>query len=690
MLPRLSRSAVLLTLALPLLGGALRADTLRVPADHDTIGEAVAAAESGDVILISGGTYTETLSVNKRSGLTFRGKGKVTWRPENGSTITLNLGQCSDMTVENIGFAAGEIGVGVGQCERTVLSRLRFDDFLDAAVIVSASTETRLEGVRVDDASTAVRASSVQVLSVDRLVTRDCSVGLELGDDCFVVALTDSKLVGQGSGGGVMATEGVDDVLLRGNTVRGFGVGMNLTGDGIVAQENRISQVSVGLILGATGVTSLIQAVDNRITKTEGLGVSVLGRQILLRANRIANTGGVFVHVQATQTFFHGNRITGSKGDGVELNSSANALVGNVIKSSAGEDVTNNASGNLFQRSKPRADGETIRVPKDYETIRQALKAADDDDTILIASGTYEEALGLSGSRGLTLKGLGKVVLRREGGVALALTDCDDILIENLVFDGSSTGLRIDDSTAVNVRRCSFTGIQTTGIHCEASTGLFVSRSRFEPAVEGLDVDGTNRVVVEQCRFEGDGPADKADAFLMEDGVGLVFVDNQVRRIEAAADTSGRATHIADNRLWDVTTGIRSRGDGGFVTGNRLWRVHRGLRVDGDFGVDTHIVDNRVLDAGEYGVRLGSSQGHLADNLVRGSDEDGVLFQSVSRSLIRGNRVLSSGRYGLNAESASDCGVYDNTGTKSGDLDYLSAGSVNHLSGNTFGSTNLD
>ena len=32
-------------------------------------------------------------------------------------------------------------------------------------------------------------------------------------------------------------------------------------------------------------------------------------------------------------------------------------------------------------------------------------------------------------------------------------------------------------------------------------------RYSVEHYIEGLDVDGTNRVVVEQCRFEGDGPA---------------------------------------------------------------------------------------------------------------------------------------------------------------------------------------
>ena len=63
-------------------GSVVRAETLSVPKDFPTIQAAVNAAGPGDVVEIASGKYAEDVFVSGKTGLTIRGKGKVTWNAD--------------------------------------------------------------------------------------------------------------------------------------------------------------------------------------------------------------------------------------------------------------------------------------------------------------------------------------------------------------------------------------------------------------------------------------------------------------------------------------------------------------------------------------------------------------------------------------------------------------------------------
>ena len=62
-------------LAFALLTTPAYAATLKVPADHETIAAAVAAAEDGDTILVVRGSYDENVLLDGFTGINLKGRG---------------------------------------------------------------------------------------------------------------------------------------------------------------------------------------------------------------------------------------------------------------------------------------------------------------------------------------------------------------------------------------------------------------------------------------------------------------------------------------------------------------------------------------------------------------------------------------------------------------------------------------
>src|SRR5688500_3942054 len=62
--------------------------------------------------------------------------------------------------------------------------------------------------------------------------------------------------------------------------------------------------------------------------------------------------------------------------------------------------------------------GETLRGPEDHDTIQGAVDAAAPGDLILIAPGTYEEAVDVE-TEDLTIRGLDRNEVVLEGGFEL-------------------------------------------------------------------------------------------------------------------------------------------------------------------------------------------------------------------------------------------------------------------------------
>jgi len=123
------RLPALVTVALILWSPAACAAVLRVPADRPSVASALAAAASGDTVLVAPGTYLE--SVTLPSGVTLRGADPA--QPPvldaGGSARVLTISQGSALTrLEAITLKNGQAGAGPGGGVRVVGGSLALHD----------------------------------------------------------------------------------------------------------------------------------------------------------------------------------------------------------------------------------------------------------------------------------------------------------------------------------------------------------------------------------------------------------------------------------------------------------------------------------------------------------------------------------------------------------------------------------
>ncbi|WP_323677087.1 right-handed parallel beta-helix repeat-containing protein [Halorubellus sp. PRR65] len=115
----------------------------------------------------------------------------------------------------------------------------------------------------------------------------------------------------------------------------------------------------------------------------------------------------------------------------------ADAVVGNALAGSASQDDGDDLPAAQPERPEPRAyeDYTVRRVPDAYDTIQAAVNAADPEDLVLVGPGTYREAVEVTDTPRLTIRGTSRndVVLdgefKREDGV---LATVDDVVVENM------------------------------------------------------------------------------------------------------------------------------------------------------------------------------------------------------------------------------------------------------------------
>ncbi|QTA83512.1 Right handed beta helix region-containing protein [Desulfonema limicola] len=160
----------------------------------------------------------------------------------------------------------------------------------------------------------------------------------------------------------------------------------------------------------------------------------------------------------------------------------------------------------------------TINVPTDFSTITEAVEAANEGDTIVVAAGTYNETILISknnislqgsGKDTTFINGAGQNVITINGSKGVTITEFTVqngtigvyarqgavIELSNIIIqDNSSAGIRIDENTRAGISNCSVLRNGDDGIRIlRNSTATFSGIiSSSNNTNEGIDLNLTS------------------------------------------------------------------------------------------------------------------------------------------------------------------------------------------------------
>ncbi|MFB7290951.1 right-handed parallel beta-helix repeat-containing protein [Actinacidiphila glaucinigra] len=281
-----------------------------------------------------------------------------------------------------------------------------------------------------------------------------------------------------------------------------------------------------------------------------------------------------------------------------------------------------------------------------FHRIADAVRAAAPGDVVVIAPGTFTEAVVLDRAVVLTAEhGRGSVVLAAPPGDRPALTvDGPDCAVHGVTVWGADDGapaIAVSPGAGLVLEDCAVEGgrVQARGPEDEESgtTALILRRCRLERArLAGLHLTGAVRARAEDTSVTG------------VDGTGVVL--SGTARLEAARLRLDRTTG----------SGVRLRGSA------RLRLADSTLTGTGRAGLlleeaaEATAGELRIESPGAAGVHVtGTARAELTDCRIRGASASGVVVQDNAVLDANGCAVADAGANGLLVTGAAQARLAD-------------------------------
>ncbi len=513
--------AALLPLALVLAPAAV-AKTYRVPAQKPTIQAAIDAADGDDTIVISKGTYNESITITGKSNIVLKGQGKVTI-DGGGAAHAITLDGCDGITLSNI----------------------RVRNATTSGIFIDGGSGHRLKKCRgLAGTALAIETLDVAASTFDRCkVDGSTTDGILIdGEACHVVDATVLNVTGTG-----VTLRGPRHVFEKSH-VEAAGIGLLVQdgtqpATGCIVDENEF----VDCVTNAISFECFRSVIrDNEISGSGGPAILVngSGSENVIEENLVTDSGNRAMSILGGRNELIRNVIDGAAVDGIGLigpESSGNLVYANdcmnctnygyFVQGDGNSVIANDASSNglddyLNFASEPTnltlantfdlvmSTGSTIQVPTDQPTIAAALGVAMTNDVIELAPGTYAEEIDLTGRSDLTIRGAGpgdsiidhvdgitmsgsgnivlsQLVVRNAGMIAVTIASSDRILLDRVRVENAGPK-SVNATAAKRVRLIDCNFADTVSLDVQAA---FVDGCSIDGADQGIELFGRHLVV---------------------------------------------------------------------------------------------------------------------------------------------------------------------------------------------------
>ncbi|GJM22418.1 MAG: hypothetical protein DHS20C15_23330 [Planctomycetota bacterium] len=334
------------------LAGALRADTIQVPAEAATIQAAADLAAEGDVVLIAKGTYAEAVTLSAIAGVTFRGQGKVILTPsiEEGNAPAFTLAFSADVVFESLEFEGFADAIEVTQVQRLVVRDCVFRENT-IAVNLNNVSQASVRDCRVDSGSTGVQVAGGEavVITENRFKVTATGVNVSSGEQHIV---DDNKFTGGLFGiflGGTTSQVELNDNLIRDVA----NIGIALAGGGHRVLGNTLKKCGTGIRSSFGAAHTLYTIADNRVLQSAVDGIFLRASESRVMRNIVKKTGGSGIAADAVNIQVVRNTVSATGGAGLRAVGNDGSFVGNKVKKSGGDAISVEGTGNFFAGNQP-------------------------------------------------------------------------------------------------------------------------------------------------------------------------------------------------------------------------------------------------------------------------------------------------------------------------------------------------
>ena len=343
---------------------------LLVPQDYATIQAAADAVATGEEIVISAGTYPESVTFTGKSTVNITCKGKVVIAPPSGDGLTLD--GCDNVFIQNLRVKGGALGIRLVDCEQITFLKGGVEATTSHGIRLQGGTGSILQQLTIRDAGEdAINLAVGSLDFTDGTSIVSCKLinpgrdGVGINGSFNHVELC--KITGACRDGVTIdnTTPGDENVIKDTKIIKPARHGILIRGNDTHVEACRISAPGGNGLDFAGGTVGFVQ--DSSFSKCGDHGIVLWGNHMTLDANKIARPlhDGVFAsganhivqdctvsgagtngfEIVGTGGDYTGNTSVRAKLDGFLLTGTGNTLSANTAKGSKGFDLDNLAPG---------------------------------------------------------------------------------------------------------------------------------------------------------------------------------------------------------------------------------------------------------------------------------------------------------------------------------------------------------